>query len=104
MATIDQVAILEVDDPTAALSRVGIHVLPAKKSIGVRVGRTTQVADIYAGTKWQNGAHVSALLKIEGVSRPNGATRVSPNQQHRLVLIPNGLILNTPTESDDDFY
>jgi hypothetical protein len=104
MAAIDQAAILEVDDPTAALSRVGIHVLPAKKSIGVRVGRTTQVADLYAGTKWQNGAHVSALLKIEGVSRPNGATRVSPNQQHRLVLIPNSLILNTSTECDDDFY
>ncbi len=104
MAAIDQVAILEVDDPTAALSRVGIYILPAKKSIGVRLGRTTQVADLYAGTKWQNGAHVSALLQIEGVSRPNGATRVSPNQQHRLVLIPNNLILNTLTECDDDFY
>jgi energy-coupling factor transporter ATP-binding protein EcfA2 len=104
MAAIDGVAILEVDDPSAALSRAGIHVLQTKKSIGVRVGRTTQVADLYAGTKWQNGAHVSALLNIDGVSRPNGATRVSPNQQHRLVLIPIGLIMNAPTESGDNFH
>ncbi len=104
LAAIDQAAILEVDDPTAALSRVGIYVLPAKKSIGVRVGRTSQVAGLFAGTKGQNGAQVSALLKIEGVSRPNGASRVSPNQQHRFVLIPNSLILNTSTESDDDLY
>jgi hypothetical protein len=40
MAAIDEVAILEVDDPSAALSQAGIHVLPTKKSIGVRVSPT----------------------------------------------------------------
>jgi hypothetical protein len=40
MVAIDEVAILEVDDPSAALSQAGIHVLPTKKSIGVLVSTT----------------------------------------------------------------
>ncbi|AGI67601.1 hypothetical protein OAN307_c19520 [Octadecabacter antarcticus 307] len=104
MSAITQDKIKGVEDAGAALSRVGVYVLSKKDSVGVRLGRTTPVATLYAGTKWQNGAHVSALLKIEGVIRPDNPIRVWKNQQHRVILIPYDLILNTSSEGDDEFY
>lgn len=101
---IEQVVVAEVAEPGAALGRVGVYVLPAKRAVAVRVGRNSPVSSIYANTKWQSGAHASALLKLEGASRPQSAIRVSQNQQHRVILISYDQILNNSSESDDEFY
>jgi hypothetical protein len=54
----------DVEDPGAALGRVGVYVLPAKSAVAVRVGRHSPVSSIYANTKWKSGEHASALLKL----------------------------------------
>jgi hypothetical protein len=65
----------DAEDSGAALGRVGVYVLPAKSAVAVRVGRHSPVSSTYANTKWKSGAHASALLKLEGVSRPPSAIR-----------------------------
>ena len=104
IGVIEQTLVKDVEDPDAALGRLGVHVLPAKRAVAVRVARTSPVSSIYANTKWQSGAHASALVKLEGVSRPPSAIRVTKHQQHRVILISYDLILNNSSESDDELY
>ena len=77
----------EVSDPKGALAREGIHVLMEKEQVALRTGKTGQLARLYADTKWQNGAHVSALLKLDGVTRPENPVRVNNNAKQRVILV-----------------
>jgi hypothetical protein len=81
-----------VNDPAACLARYGIYALPAKGQLAVRSGRDSPVAELFSGTKWRTGAHVSALNKIDGVEAPKNAIRVASHQQHRVLLIALGLL------------
>jgi hypothetical protein len=76
IGVIEQALVKDVEDPGAALGRLGVYVLPAKRAVAVRVGRHSPVSSIYANTKWKSGAHASALVKLEGVSRPPSAIRL----------------------------
>jgi hypothetical protein len=76
IGAIEQTLVKDVEDPDAALGRLGVHVLPAKRAVAVRVARTSPVSSIYANTKWQSGPHASAVAKLEGVSGPPSAIRL----------------------------
>ncbi|SFM54267.1 hypothetical protein [Shimia aestuarii] len=84
----DQEQILGVDDAGGALRRHGIFVDSKKRLVSLRTGRSTPTAKLYADTKWRNGAHSSALQKLEGVVRPKNSIRLAPNEQHRVVQVP----------------
>ena len=88
LAEVNQEVIAGLDDASAALRRHGVHVDRENQRLALRSGRFTPTARFYANTKWRNGAHASALLKLEGVVRPASAVRLSPNEQHRVVLVP----------------
>ena len=77
-----------VGDKTSALLRYGIHVDREKRQIAVRTGRSTPTAGLFEATKWRKGAHASALLKLEGATRPGAAVRFMRNQQHRVIQLP----------------
>ncbi|MCU9840480.1 hypothetical protein OEZ49_22275 [Ruegeria sp. WL0004] len=77
-----------VDDAGGALKRHGIYVDSKARVVSLRRGRSTPTARLYADTKWRNGAHASALQKLEGVERPSSAVRLAPNEQHRVVQVP----------------
>lgn len=81
-------SVLGVDDPKATLSRIGVYLVENRDSVAVRVGTTTPVAKLFDETKWKKGAHASALLKLDGATKPSSAIRVSSKQQHRVILIP----------------
>lgn len=81
-------SIVGVDDPDAALKRIGVHVLQNKECVAVRLGKTSPISKLYSETKWRSGAHGSALLKLDGVEKPNSAVRLSRNLQQRAILIP----------------
>lgn len=78
----------EVSDPKQALAREGIYVLSDKELVALRTGKTDQISRLYADTKWRNGAHASALLKIEGATRPKNPTRVNNRVKQRVILVP----------------
>lgn len=86
-AEVNQDGMVGLQDITGALKRHGIHLDKERQYLAVRVGKSTPTATLFAGTKWRNGAHSSALLKLEGVTRPKSAVRFSPNEQHRAVLV-----------------
>jgi energy-coupling factor transporter ATP-binding protein EcfA2 len=88
VAEVNQEIIAGLNDASGALRRHGIHVDAEKQFLALRSGRSTPTARLYASTKWRNGAHASALLKLEGVVRPANAIRFSPNEQYRVVLVP----------------
>ncbi|WP_164658140.1 hypothetical protein [Tropicibacter sp. Alg240-R139] len=77
-----------VDDAEGALRRHGIYLYGVGRYLALRTGKSTPTAKLYADTKWRNGAHASALQKLDGVERPKSAIRFSPNEQHRVVLVP----------------
>lgn len=87
-AEVNQEVIAGLDDASGALRRHGVYVGRENQYLALRSGRSTPTAQLYANTKWRNGAHASALLKLEGVVRPPSAVRVSRNEQHRVVLVP----------------
>jgi energy-coupling factor transporter ATP-binding protein EcfA2 len=87
-AAMNQEGIIGVDDPSGALRRHGVYVDMEQQHLALRTGRSTPTSQLYAGTKWRNGAHASALAKLEGASRPTSAVRLSPNEQHRVVIVP----------------
>lgn len=77
-----------VEDPASALKRHGIYVVTEKREVALRSGRQTPTARLYADTKWRNGAHASALKKLNKVIQPPNAVRLAPNEQHRVLLVP----------------
>jgi len=87
-AEVNQEEINGLLDASGALKRHGIHLDLEKRHLALRTGKTTPTAKLYADSKWRNGAHLSALLKLEGVVRPKSAVRLSPNEQQRVVLVP----------------
>lgn len=87
-STIGKSTLPGVEDPKGALARNGIHYSEKKLCIGVTIGRNSQAAKIFRDTKWRNGAHVSALLKVDGANKPKNPVRFGPCQQHRVLLIP----------------
>lgn len=84
----DGETIIGMEDPAGALRRHGIYVDVERQCLALRTGRSTPTAKIYADTKWRNGAHSSALLKLEGATRPTSAVRLTPHEQHRVLLVP----------------
>ena len=78
----------DVDDPKRALQRSGIYVLREKSRLALPVGKTSPVAKLFGETKWRNGAHASAIQKLDGVEKPSSAVRVAPSVQKRVILIP----------------
>jgi hypothetical protein len=76
-----------VIDPKGALAREGIHVLLGSEQVALRTGKTGQLARLYAETKWRNGAHVSALLKLDGATRPENPVRVNNLEKQRVILV-----------------
>jgi hypothetical protein len=80
--------IVEVNDPEAALTRHGVYILKHKSSIAMRVGKATPSARLFKETKWRNGAHVSALLKVNGATRPSSPVRLPRAGQQRVILLP----------------
>jgi len=85
-------ALVGIDDPALALRRYGLYVDLGNQHLALRAGKSTATAKIFADTKWRNGAHASALLKLEGVVRPKNAIRLGPNEQHRVILVPLGCL------------
>lgn len=85
---IDDEPITGVDDRIGVLRRHGIYFDKGKQRLALRSGRSTPIAKLYDDTKWRNGAHVSALKKLDGVVHPSNAVRVTTNDQHRVVWVP----------------
>ncbi|MGJ8589367.1 MAG: hypothetical protein ACSHXW_14545 [Yoonia sp.] len=82
----------DVVDPEAALARHGVYIYADKEAFAVRSGQQSPVALLYATSKWRKGAHVSALLKINGVEKPSSAVRFGRRGQQRVVTLPASLI------------
>jgi energy-coupling factor transporter ATP-binding protein EcfA2 len=96
-AEISQDGMVGVEDIAGALRRHGIYLNKDKEYLALRSGNATQTAKLYADTKWRNGAHASALQKLEGVNRPKNPIRFAPNEQHRVILVPFSCLgLNGP--------
>lgn len=71
-----------------ALNRHGVFVDEENRRISLRVGKTNQTAEIFAKSKWKNGAHKSALAKLDGADCPKNPVRVSRHEQHRIIQLP----------------
>ncbi len=96
VAAISNESCVGVDSPSEALARSEIFIMPDKRRVALRVGRAGPLSKLFADTKWCNGAHASALKKLDGVERPSSPVRVAPNQQHRVLLIPFDLVQLPP--------
>jgi energy-coupling factor transporter ATP-binding protein EcfA2 len=82
----------EVFKPEAALARHGIYIYADNKAFAVRSGQMSPAAMLYANTKWRKGAHVSALLKINGIEKSASAVRFGRRGQQRVLTVPASLI------------
>ncbi len=87
-SVITDTPIVEVGDPESALARHGVYVLKQRNSIAIRLGKTTPSARLFKDTKWRNGAHVSALLKVDGAQKPSSGVRLPRASQQRVIVIP----------------
>jgi hypothetical protein len=92
VAEVKQETVIGLDSPASVLGRYGIYVDNNKSNLALRTGKATPTAGLYANSKWCNGAHSSALQKLEGVVRPTSAIRIAPNEQHRIILVPLVLV------------
>lgn len=81
-------------DPRAALARHGIFADPNKGFFAVRSSTTSALSQLFERSKWAKGAHVSALRKVTGVTKPKSAKRHGKNGQLRVLEIPVSLISN----------
>jgi hypothetical protein len=83
-------------NPIAELGRFGVHPLRDKAALAIRLGGSTPVAKLFANTKWRNGAHVSALAKLDGVYKPENPVRLAPSLKQRALLIPAKILRSSP--------
>ncbi|MFD0980652.1 hypothetical protein [Tropicimonas aquimaris] len=79
-------------DPIAELCRFGIHPLPDKSKLAIRLGGSAPTAKLFSDTKWRDGAHASALKKLNGVCKPPNPVRLGTGLKQRVLMIPAELL------------
>lgn len=85
------------EHPARALSRHGIVLLQERRKLAVRTGSSAS-KEIFTGSAWQNGAHVSALLQLNGAQKPPNPVRLPFLGQGRVVLVPLEHVLDASND------